>query len=102
MAALPSRDKVNFRLPWTNSCISAKLSRSKLHVHSHSVDGCLLMPGAWSGSAPHGNDFRQPASSRIGNDLPVDALPAFDHSAPGFAEISGELDDAIGRAFGRA
>src|ERR1017187_8182170 len=29
---LTSRDKVNFRLPWANSCISAKLSRSKFFM----------------------------------------------------------------------
>src|ERR1017187_1125366 len=68
MAALPSRDKVNFRLPWTNSCISAKLSRSKLHVNSHSPAGCPFSPGSCSGSP------------RIGNNFAFQAHPALDNS----------------------
>src|ERR1022692_474745 len=93
MAAWPSRDKVNFRLPWTNSCISAKLSRSKFFmlIVIHQQDALFRLAHVQAHLAletishfrliPHWKRPPCPGSSRIGqfsrkqtqlSDLPSD------------------------------
>src|ERR1022692_2797067 len=86
MAAWPSRDKVNFRLPWTNSCISAKLSRSKFFmlIVIHQQDALFRLAHVQAHLAletishfrliPHWKRPPCPGSSRIGQFSPLTAI----------------------------
>src|ERR1019366_3908552 len=80
---LTSRDKVNFRLPWTNSCISAKLSRSKFFmvIVIHQQDALFRLAHVQAHLAletishfrliPHWKRPPCPGSSRIGQFSPL-------------------------------